>query len=104
MSGTNKVGVWVTLSLKPGTRDEAAAVIGEALEAVKSEAGTLVYVLNADAADENLLHFYEVYEHQDAMNAHMGSSWFAAFSPKLVPFLAGAPTFQMLAPLGGKGI
>ena len=35
MSGTNKVGVWVTLSLKPGTRDEAAAVIGEALEAAQ---------------------------------------------------------------------
>lgn len=106
MSGTTagKVGVWVTLTLKPGMRDEAAAAINEALEAVQGESGTLVYVLNADAADENLLHFYEVYASQDAMNAHMGSDWFKAFSPKLVPFLGGAPKFQMLAPLGGKGI
>ncbi|MFZ9628813.1 MAG: putative quinol monooxygenase [Ilumatobacteraceae bacterium] len=104
MSSSTKVGVWVTLTLKPGTRDEAAATINEAIEAAKGESGTLVYVLNADVANPDLLHFYEVYENQDAMNAHMGSEWFAAFSPKLVPFLAGAPAFQMLAPLGGKGI
>jgi|GEM_PF-718635 len=100
----SKVGVWVTLNLKPGTRDEAAAVIQEALDAVTTEDGTLVYILNADPANADVLHFYEVYESQDAMNAHMGSPWFAAFSPKLGPFVAGAPGFQMLAPLGGKGI
>ena len=100
----SKVGVWVTLNLKPGTRDEAAAVIQEALDAVKGEDDTLVYILNADPANPDVLYFYEVYASQDAMTAHSSAPWFATFSPKLIPFMGGAPGFQMLAPLGGKGI
>ena len=99
-----KVGVWVTLPLKPGKRDEAVALVQEALEAVKTETGTLVYVLNADGRDENILYIYEVYSNQDAFTAHMGADWFKPFSDRLVNYLGGKPNFQLLTPLGGKPI
>lgn len=98
------VGVWVKLDIKEGKRDEAVAIIQEALDAVKSEDGTLVYVVNADPTDENVLYFYEAYSSQDALNAHMGAPWFASFGPKLGPVLAGRPSMTFLKPLGGKGI
>jgi quinol monooxygenase YgiN len=101
---TTKVGVWVTLPLKPGHRDEAVELVQEALEAVKSEDGTLVYVLNADGKDENILYIYEVYSSQDAFTAHMGADWFKPFSDRLVNHLGGKPSFQLLTPLGGKPI
>ena len=100
----SKVGVWVKLETKPGMRDEAVAVIQEALDAVKGEEGTLLYLLNADPADENVLYFYEAYASQDALNAHVGAPWFAQFDPKLGPVLAARPNMSFITPLGGKGL
>lgn len=100
----SNVGVWVKLDIKEGMRDEAVAIIQEALDAVKSEEGTLVYVLNADPTNENVLYFYEAYRSQDDLNADMGAPWFASFGPKLLPVLAGRPAMTFLAPLGGKGL
>lgn len=100
----SNVGVWVKLDIQPGKRDEAVAIIQEALDAVQSEPGTLIYVLNTDPTDENVLYFYEAYTNQDALNAHMGAPWFATFGPKLGPVLAGRPAMTFLAPVGGKGL
>ncbi len=41
---------------------------------------------------------------QDAMNAHMGSDAFKAFSKSLADFVDGAPEFSLLTPIGGKGL
>ena len=100
----SKVGVWVKLDVQPGKRDEAVAVIQEALAAVRSEEGTLIYQLSADTTDENVLYFYEVYTGQDALIAHGSADWFKAFGPKLAPVLAGRPSMTFLEPLGGKGL
>lgn len=100
----SKIGMWVKLDLQPGTRDQAVEIIQEALAAVQSEPGTLVYVLNADPNDENVLYFYEAYTDQGALAAHGGADWFKAFGPKLAPVLAGRPTMTFLEALGGKGI
>jgi quinol monooxygenase YgiN len=100
----SKVGVWVKLDVQPGKRDEAVAIIQEALTAVQSEEGTLLYVLNADPSDENVLYFYEAYTDQDALVAHGGAAWFKSFGPKLGPVLAGRPSMTFLTALGGKGI
>jgi quinol monooxygenase YgiN len=48
--------------------------------------------------------FYELYANQDAMNAHMGSDAFKAFSKSLADFVDGAPEFNLLSPIGGKGL
>lgn len=100
----SKIGMWVKLDLQPGTRDQAVEIIQEALSAVESEPGTLVYVLNADPNDANVLYFYEAYTDQAALAAHGGADWFKAFGPKLAPVLAGRPTMTFLEALGGKGL
>jgi quinol monooxygenase YgiN len=100
----SNVGVWVKLEINPGMRDEAVAVIQEALDAVQAEEGTLLYVLNADPENENVLYFYEAYANQDALIAHGSAPWFAAFGPKLKPVLAARPSMTFLTPLGGKGL
>ncbi len=100
----SKVGMWVKLDIQPGKRDEAVAIIQEALDAVQSEPGTLVYVLNADPNDANVLYFYEAYTDQAALAAHGGADWFKAFGPKLAPVMAGRPNMMFLEAVGGKGI
>jgi quinol monooxygenase YgiN len=45
-----------------------------------------------------------LYANQDAMNAHMGSDAFKAFSKSLGEFVDGAPEFNLLTPIGGKGL
>jgi quinol monooxygenase YgiN len=100
----SKLSVWVKLDLQPGKRDEAIAIIQEALDAVQSEAGTLLYLLHTDAKDENVLYFYEMYTDSDALGAHSGSDWFKVFGPKLGPVLAGRPDMKIVNPVGGKGL
>ena len=100
----SKVSVWVKLELQPGKRDEAVAIIQEALQAVQAEDGTLLYLLHVDDKDENALYFYEMYTDGDALTAHGTSDWFKVFGPKLGPVLAGRPEMQMLTPVGGKGL
>ena len=100
----SKVSMWVTLPLQPGKRDEAIAIIQEALDNVQAEAGTLVYTLNTDPNDENVVYFYEAYADQDALMAHGGSEWFKGFAPKLGAVLAGKPDMKFLGCVGGKGV
>jgi quinol monooxygenase YgiN len=38
------------------------------------------------------------------MNEHMGSDAFKAFSKSLADFVDGAPEFNLLSPIGGKGL
>ena len=63
----SKVSMWVTLTLKEGMRDEAVAIIQEALDNVQAEPGTLVYTLNTDDSNPNVVHFYEAYADQAAL-------------------------------------
>ena len=100
----SKVSMWVTLTLKEGMRDEAVAIIQEALDNVQAEPGTLVYTLNTDDSNPNVVHFYEAYTDQAALFAHGGSEWFKAFSPKLGAVLAGKPEMKFLNVVGGKGV
>ena len=100
----SKVSVWVKLDIQPGKRDEVVAIIQEALDAVQSEPGTLLYLVNTDPKDENVLYFFEMYESQDALAAHSGAEWFKVFGPKLGPVLAGRPSMQFLSAVGGKGL
>jgi quinol monooxygenase YgiN len=100
----SKVSMWVKLPIKEGKREEAKAIIGEALANVQSEPGTLLYILHEDGRDENVLYFYELYTDGDALAAHGASDWFKEFGPKLGPVLAGRPEMQMITPVGGKGL
>lgn len=99
-----KVAVWAKIPAAPGKRDELAAALQAALDTAKGESGTIYYLLHTDAADPDSLFMYELYEDQDALNAHMGTEAFKALGPAIGPFLGGAPSLTFLAPVGGKGL
>ena len=100
----SKVALWVKLDIKPGMREEAKAIIQEAIDAVEAEEGTLLYLLHEDPNDETVLYFYDAYSSPEALGAHSGSDWFKAYSPKLGTVLAGRPAMTMVTLVGGKGV
>ena len=86
---------------EPNSNDSTAE-FSEA-ETAKAEEGTLIYIFHHDAADANVVWFFETFANQDAFNAHMSTDAFKAFSASLAPFVDGAPEFHILTPIGGKG-
>ena len=86
---------------EPNSNDSTAEFSEE--ETAKAEEGTLIYIFHHDAADANVVWFFETFANQDAFNAHMSTDAFKAFSASLAPFVDGAPEFHILTPIGGKG-
>ena len=70
------VALLAKLPAAEGKGAELAEAFKAAFEHVNKEAGTRMYVLHADATNADILWIYEIYENQDAMNAHMTADWF----------------------------
>jgi quinol monooxygenase YgiN len=73
----------VKLTTAPGRRDEALAALGKLVDAAESEPGTLSYAMHTDAADADVIWFYEVYADQAAFEAHSGSPTMAEIGAAL---------------------
>jgi quinol monooxygenase YgiN len=87
-----------------GKRDELIEAMGPLVDHVKAnEPGTLTYLMNKDASDENVIWMYEEYEDQEALAAHGQSEQMKAFGMALRPLAAGRPEITLLTPVGGKG-
>lgn len=100
----SKVSLIAKIPTKPGKRDELVAAFGPMMEAVNEEAGTELYILNVDNADENLSWVYELYSDADAMGVHGGSDAMAALFGVLGDLIDGAPELIMTTPVAGKGL
>jgi len=100
----SKVVVAVKLRIKSGQRDAFTEAVKPGLATAQSESGTLTYIFHHDAVDADVVWFYEMYADQDSLNAHMGSDAFKAFSKSLGDYVDGAPEFNFLTPIGGKGL
>lgn len=99
------LSVIVKLYAAPGRRSELVDLLRTAFPTVDGEAGTLVYVMHADQADEDVLWFYELYVDDDAMTAHLSSENSQSLGEKLGPLLGDRPPeVNKLTPLGGKGL
>jgi quinol monooxygenase YgiN len=94
----------VKLPAAPGKGKELAEAMKFALENVKSEEATRMYILHVDMGNEDVLWMYELYDNQAAMDAHLGSDWFKELGAKVGGLVGGAPEFNMMTPLGGKGL
>lgn len=99
-----KVAVIAKLTAAPGKREELVAAFASMLDAVEQESGTLVYALNTDKGNADLVWFYELYEDDAALAAHSGSDAMKAVGGKLGGLLGGAPELFMLSLEGGKGL
>jgi len=99
-----KTSIIAKISFQPGKREEAVTAFKPMFDAVNAEAGTEVYVLSLDDADENVLWVYELYTDADALATHSGSEAMAEMFGSLGSLVAGAPELNVLTPVIAKGL
>ena len=87
-----------------GKRDELVGTLDRLLEGVAGEDGTEVYAMHLDAADADVVWFYELYTDMDALTVHGGSETMQAVGPDLSALLAGRPEMSFLTPVRAKGL
>ena len=68
-----------TIRIDPGKRDEAAKAALAIMKETLEEAGNLAYAFSFDVEDEGLLHIFEKWESQEALDFHFGSPHMAEF-------------------------
>jgi quinol monooxygenase YgiN len=100
-----KTAMIAKLTAADGKRDELAAVLEKIFPTVENESGTEVYVLHEDAADPNVLWFYELYTDNDALAAHSSSDGMKEMMGALGGgLLGGKPEMYLITPRRGKGV
>ena len=99
-----KVAVVAKMTAASGKRDELVEALGSLHEAVAGEEGTEVYAVHLDAADADVVWFYELYRDGDALAAHGTSEAMKAIGPRLASVLAGRPELSFLTPVRAKGL
>lgn len=100
----SKVSLIAKLPLKADKKDEFVEKFGAMIEAVNGEAGTEIYILHFEQADENVAWVYELYADADAMATHSSSDAMAALIGALGDVLDGAPDMIVMTPHSGKGL
>jgi quinol monooxygenase YgiN len=74
------------IRIDPSKREAAIAAAVDVMEATRREKGCLAYTFSADLHDEGLMHIFEEWESQDALDAHFKSPHMATFQ-KAIPGL-----------------
>lgn len=69
---------------KPGQREEVIRLTTVMLEKTQSEDGIPVYVFSTSAESPDDFYFYDIYESEEARNAHESSDEFKATMPALM--------------------
>lgn len=100
----SKVAAVAKLTAAEGKRDELVKVMEQLVDAAEAEAGTELYVLNLDAAEADVVWFYELYTDNDALTAHSKSDTMKAVGGQLKDLLAGRAELHFLTPVRGVGV
>jgi quinol monooxygenase YgiN len=100
----SKVAVVAKLTAADGKRDQLAEAFTSLFDAVAGEGKTEVYALHLDAADANVVWFYELYTDTDGLTAHGTSDAMKAVGAELAPLMAGRPELTFLTPVRAKGL
>jgi quinol monooxygenase YgiN len=94
------VGIIATLKVQDGKNAEFEAVVGPLSAAVRaSEPGNQLYSVFKSRIEANTYVVMEIYDSEDALNAHRASEHYRAAGPKLGPLLAGKPDVQFMDPI-----
>ena len=70
-------------SIDPAKRDELSAAGREMVAETRKEPGCLAYAFSWDFDDPNVIHIYERWESQEALDAHFASPHMAKFQVAL---------------------
>ncbi len=68
-----------TFTVDAAHRDEMLTAVRPMVEATRAEAGCQAYVFSPDIDDPELVHLYELWDDQAALDAHFASDHMAAW-------------------------
>jgi quinol monooxygenase YgiN len=80
-----------TVPVAPEHRVDALDVVEDLVEDSRAEDGTVDYRATTDVEDPNTVRFFEQYENQEALEAHLETDHYLEFAKALPEWLAGEP-------------
>ena len=92
----SKVAVIAKITTVSGQRDEVVEILRDVVRGADAEPGTLVYAMNIDKADADVIWFYELYTDDAAFAAHGKGS-------EAMKAAGAAPRRQDRGPTGDHG-
>jgi quinol monooxygenase YgiN len=90
------ITVVAKIPVKEGKMEEALAAFGGLMDKVAEEEGTVMYSLNKDTLNPNVLVVVEQYKDKAALDAHSSSSHFKAFFAASAAFIGGRPEMSIM--------
>lgn len=75
-----------SIRIDPARMAEATAAALEMMEATHREEGNLAYVFSRDLAEEGLIHLFEKWQSQEALERHFQAPHMAAFQKRIGSF------------------
>ena len=84
------------LPVKEGKMDDAVAAFSELMSKVAGEEGTVMYSLNKDKANPNMLVVVEQYKDKAALDFHSSTPHFKAFFVASGALLGGKPEVSVM--------
>lgn len=96
------ITVVARLKSRPGSEAQLEQAFRKMIPAVRSEAGTLQYVLHRSVQDPTVFVFYELYQDQEALNFHSKTSHMKEMVTSIGPLLDGRPQIEILTELDRK--
>ncbi len=84
------------MPIKEGKMDEAIAAFKGLMANVAGEEGTVLYCLNRDTANPNVLVMVEQYKDKAALDHHSSTPYFKEFFKTSAAFVAARPEMSVL--------
>jgi quinol monooxygenase YgiN len=72
-----------TIEIDPAKKDEAAAAALEIMRETHKEEGNLAYAFSQDLEDDGLIHIFEKWESQEALDFHFETPHMATFQKQV---------------------
>ena len=72
-----------TLTIEPSKRDAAIAAAKQMMKDTHAEPGNIAYAFSLDLEDDRVVHLFEQWESQAALDLHFASPHMAAFRQKI---------------------
>jgi quinol monooxygenase YgiN len=75
-----------TIRMDPAKVDEATPATVDVMKATRAEAGCVAYAFSRDLGDPGLIHVFEEWESQEALDAHFETPHMATFQKAMTGF------------------
>jgi autoinducer 2-degrading protein len=91
--GVTMIVLMVNISIKPEHKEECMeAMMGDAIGSNRDEPGCLRFDVLQDSEDPNLIHLYEVYKDEAALEAHRQAPHYVKWRSAVLDWWEGPPT------------